>query len=277
VTPGPPREPFGTAGTTHVKADRSAPAGFFEVEAAGLRWLAEAEASGGARAVRVLDVRPGQITLERLTPAAATASAARDLGGRLAATHRSGAPWFGAPPAAWAGDGFIGTALMSHVPSPDHPDAESWGAFYAHRRVLPYLDASVAAGDLGGPDADAVREVAVRLAEGDPELCGPAEPAARLHGDLWAGNVVWTPSAAVLIDPAAHGGHRESDLAMLALFGLTHLRDLLAGYDAEWPLGRGWQRRVPVHQLHPLLVHTVLFGGGYAARAVAAARRCLAL
>ena len=98
----------------------------------------------------------------------------------------------------------------------------------------------------------------------------PAEPA-RLHGDLWAGNVLWSASGPVLVDPAAHGGHRETDLAMLALFGLPHLDRVLAAYDEAWPLDDGWRDRVALHQLHPLLVHAALFGGGYGRQAVSAA------
>jgi fructosamine-3-kinase len=88
---------------------------------------------------------------------------------------------------------------------------------------------------------------------------------ARLHGDLWSGNVLWTPAGATLIDPAAHGGHREQDLAMLALFGCPHLDEVLAGYQEVHPLRRGWQHRVGLHQVYPVGMHAVLFGGGYAA------------
>ena len=101
----------------------------------------------------------------------------------------------------------------------------------------------------------------------------PEEPPARLHGDLWNGNVVWgagpTPGEVVphVVDPAAHGGHRECDLAMLALFGLPHLPQVLEAYESVHPLAEGWQDRVALHQLFPLLVHACLFGGGYGPRA----------
>ncbi|WP_222843895.1 fructosamine kinase family protein [Cellulosimicrobium sp. CUA-896] len=109
------------------------------------------------------------------------------------------------------------------------------------------------------------------------DLARPAldDAPARLHGDLWSGNVLWTSAEpaprdepdpgieGVLIDPAAHGGHREADLAMLALFGAPHLEELLAGYAEQHPLARGWRHRVALHQVYPLAVHAVLFGGSY--------------
>jgi fructosamine-3-kinase len=123
---------------------------------------------------------------------------------------------------------------------------------------------------LEGSDVAVLERVRDRLASGDLD---DGEPPARIHGDLWSGNVMWTPDGAVLIDPAAHGGHRETDLALLALFGAPYLDEVVAGYEEIHPLADGWRERVPLHQLHCLLVHAVLFGGGYAAQAMAAARR----
>ena len=101
---------------------------------------------------------------------------------------------------------------------------------------------------------------------------------ARLHGDLWAGNVLWDGSSqaqtgGALIDPMAHGGHAESDLAMLALFGYPYLDDVIAAYDELSPLADGWHERVGLHQLAPLLLHCVLFGGAYVAQTLGVARR----
>jgi fructosamine-3-kinase len=114
----------------------------------------------------------------------------------------------------------------------------------------------------------AVGRVVVRL----PDLL-PAGGPALLHGDLWWGNVLFgADGRAWLIDPSVHGGHPEEDLAMLGLFGAVPER-LLGAYQESAPFQPGWEERIALFQLYPLLVHTVLFGGGYRARAEAVARR----
>ncbi len=193
-----------------------------------------------------------------------SARAAAGLGRSLAALHATGADAFGAAPPGGPELAWIGRTRMRNVPT-DRP----WAEWYATDRIEPYVRAAADAGTL--EDTAVFDDVAARL----PELAGPAEPPARLHGDLWSGNVLWTGHDAWLVDPAAHGGHRETDLAMLDLFGLPHLDTVLAAYDEAAPLADGWRARVALHQLFPLLVHTVLFGGGYADRAGSAARSAL--
>jgi fructosamine-3-kinase len=240
------------------KTRAGAPDGFFATEAAGLRWL---DVPDGPRVVRVLDVGAEHLELERLRPTGATPSAARAFGRDLAILHAAGAPAFGALPPGAGGTGFFGPL---DEPLPMVAGAwDDWPTFYADARLRPVVRQGRERGVLTADDQAAVETVCARL----PDLAGPSsdEPAARLHGDLWSGNVLWCPEA-VLIDPAAHGGHRETDLAMLALFGAPHLEEILAGYAEVRPLATGWQERVRLHQLYPLAVHAVLFGGGYVDR-----------
>jgi fructosamine-3-kinase len=246
-----------------VKRDAAAPAGFFACEAAGLRWLAEPAA--GARCVRVLGQDDDSLTLERLTPAPPNSARARDFGARLAHTHDAGAAAFGAAPAGWWGPGFFGPL---HRPLPMSYGAHTdWGRFYADERLVPMAEpARRLLGRAAGANLDAV---ITRCRAGDFD---DDDHPARLHGDLWGGNLMWTGDGVVLIDPAAHGGHRETDLAMLALFGCPHLDAVRAGYQSVHPLRPGWQQRIVLHQLYPLLAHVVLFGAGYAAQTARAAQ-----
>ena len=242
-------------GSVLIKTRAGARDGFFEAEARGLRWLAE---PGVCEVAEVLAVEHDCLVLRWIEPARPTPESAARLGRSLARLHASGADQYGADR-----DGFIGT-----LPLPNR-SAPTWPEFYATRRVLPYLKLAVDRDHISRPDADAVEGLLGRLTE----VAGPEEPPARLHGDLWSGNVVWSEDHGVLVDPAAHGGHRETDLAMLALFGLPHLPRLLDAYAEEHPLADGWRERQPLHQLFPLLVHAALFGGHYGSRAAAAAKR----
>ncbi|WP_309232692.1 fructosamine kinase family protein [Actinotalea sp. JY-7885] len=239
----------------HRKARADAPPGFFACEAAGLRWLAAARA---VPVVRVLEVRDDALLLEHLEAAPPTPDAARELGRGLARLHDRGAPAFGCPPDGWTGDGFFGPL---DAPLPLRSGAyERWGPALADLRLEPVREPLRATGRLSPGLAAALDVVGRRLRDGAwDDGDGPA----RVHGDLWSGNVVWTAAGAVLIDPAAHGGHRVSDLAMLALFGLPHLDVVLAGYQEQHPLPTGWRDLLGLHQLFPVAVHAVLFGGGY--------------
>ncbi|MFG2881958.1 fructosamine kinase family protein [Streptomyces sp. NPDC048297] len=251
-------------GGTTVMVKRGDGPGAVRAEVAGLRWLG---AAGAVRVPGVLGHDEDWMVTERVPTGPPDAGAALRFGHALAALHASGAPAFGAAPPGGPVEAYIGLAPMRNAPGAD------WPAWYAEHRVLPYLRAAVDAGTVRPGEAAVIERVCERL----PELAGPAEPPARLHGDLWNGNVLWGADGEVrLIDPAAHGGHRETDLAMLELFGCPHLGRVLAGYEEAAPLAPGRRRRVGVHQLFPLLVHAVLFGRGYAEQALAAARAALA-
>ncbi|WP_396923495.1 fructosamine kinase family protein [Mycolicibacterium sp.] len=250
-----------------VKRHPHAPPGFFAAEAAGLRWLA---AAGGVRCVPVIAHDASSLTLQRLTSAGPSAGAAREFGERLAVTHAAGATAFGSGPDGHSGPGFFGP-LTQPLPMSLKPHA-SWGEFYADERLGPM--AVLAADRLSGAGRASVDEVIALCRSGQFD---DDDVPARLHGDLWSGNVMWTPDGVVLIDPAAHGGHRETDLAMLALFGCPYLQEIVRGYQSVRPLRDGWQDRIALHQLYPLLAHVVLFGGGYVAETEAAATSALRL
>jgi len=250
-----------------AKVARAGLGGVFEAEARGLRWLGEAGAVG---VPEVLGWDEATLVVSWVAAGPADAAAAERFGRELARMHRAGAPSFGAP---WPG--FIASLFLPND-QPAMPAApaggDQWPDWYTARRVLPYLRLAVDAGTLNSADAGLIESAAARTAD----LAGPAEPPSRIHGDLWAGNVIWSGGSGWLVDPAAHGGHRETDLAMLALFGAPYLDRILRSYAQEWPLAPGWQQRVPLHQLHPLLVHVCLFGAEYRREALAAAHAVLA-
>jgi fructosamine-3-kinase len=239
-----------------VASARAGPAGF-AAEAAGLRWLRAARA---VPVPQVLAVTESVLVIDWVDEGRPGAAAADRFGAELARLHATGAEHFGAP---WPG-------VIAGLELPNG-EAGSWPDWYASCRVLPFARAARDRGALSAADVGLVESAARRIAE----VSGPPEPPSRIHGDCWAGNVLWSGGRGWLIDPAAHGGHRETDLAMLALFGAPDLDRVLAAYQEVAPLAEGWRERVPLHQLHPLLVHVCLFGASYRDSALAAARAVL--
>ena len=228
-----------------------------------------------------------------------SAQDAEEFGRALAHTHAAGATHLGAAPDGYVGDGWMGEA---HLSLPERPSSrseasdanradcaeatpassprESWGAFYARERIAPYLDARV----FTASERYLIERLCERLDSGDldhgqPRLVADAIAqredvgAARTHGDLWNGNVMWTPGGAVLIDPAAQGGHAEEDLAALAVFGCPYYERILAAYNEASPLEDGWRERTALHQAHIIMIHCAVFGRAYVPDAVAITRR----
>jgi len=242
--------------TVFAKTHASPPPGFFTTEAASLTWLAE------PGAVPVPDVlaasdgdedHPAHLVLGWIEQGRANGSTEADLGRSLARLHRAAPDVFGRTDGRTTGSRGL----------PNDPGA-TWAEFYATQRLAPLarlardehaLPATVTAA-LERLDADRLAEVG-----------GPPEPPARLHGDLWAGNrIVDRDGRSWLIDPAAHGGHREFDLAMMRLFG-GFRPDCFAAYHEAWPLADGWSERVALHQIAPLAIHAIKFGASYVAAA----------
>jgi fructosamine-3-kinase len=230
----------------------------FEAEARGLRWLGE---PGAVPVPEVIGWDEATLVISWLAPEAPGRQAAERFGRDLARMHAAAAEGYGAP---WPG--FIaGLPLGNDL-------GHSWPEWYAAERLLPFARRASDAGSLSSADVRLVEAVAARVTD----LAGPGEAPSRIHGDCWSGNVLWSGGRGWLIDPAAHGGHRETDLAMLALFGAPFLDRIIACYQEVAPLAAGWRNRVPLHQLHPLLVHVCLFGAAYRAAALDAARAALA-
>ena len=296
------RATLGSGARVFVKTSPDAAPGAYVAEAAGLHWLG---AAGALPVPEVLAVDARWLALSWVEGGGRLDEAA--LGRGLAAVHRAGAERFGTLPsgdgigsgtlpsgggrgdgmrsgdsgagAAGGGDddgtGSAGSGAAADAPYvlgplvlPNTP-RDAWPAFYAESRLLPLVRMAADRGALDAGGVRAVESVAARI----EELAGPPEPPARLHGDLWSGNVhAGADGRPWLIDPAAYGGHREIDLAMLSLFG-SQSPAFGVAYDEVWPRADGHAERVALYQLLPLLVHAVLFGGGYGASARRAAER----
>jgi len=247
-----------------VKSHPRAPRQMFVTEARGLDWLREASA---LRVPEVLAASSGEgggpsfLVLEYIEPTSRSDSFDEILGRGLARLHRSGAPFFGLDY-----DNFIGSLEQSNGRSAD------WATFYREQRLERQVRRAV---DRGLFDAGLRRDFD-ELFHGLDSLVGPHEPPSRLHGDLWGGNLhVDDRGEPCLIDPAVYGGHREVDLAMMRLFGGFGPR-VFAAYDEACPLSPGAERRVPLYQLYPLLVHVNLFGRSYVGSVSRALRDALA-
>jgi fructosamine-3-kinase len=248
-----------------VKTAADAQPGAYAAEAAGLRWMG---AAGALPVPEVLAVDERFLALAWVDGGGRLDASA--LGEGLAHLHRAGAAGPGAlPPDTPPGpDGAPPPLRLGPLALPNEP-AERWPEFYAANRLVPLARRAADRGALDAAGVRAVESVARRI----DELAGPPEPVARLHGDLWMGNVhAAADGRPWLIDPAAHGGHREVDLAMLRLFGGPGL-GFASAYDEVWPRADGHEERLALWQLFPLLVHAVLFGAPYGGSARRAAER----
>jgi fructosamine-3-kinase len=249
------RATLATGERAFVKTRPNAPKGMYAREAEGLAWLAE------PKVIRIPNVRAVThelLVLEWVERGTRADDYDEQLGRGLAALHRTFAAGFGLDV-----DNFIGSLPQANRPLP------SWAEFYWERRLSPLLEKAGRQGLLASTLRRRFDALHTRL----DQLVGAPEPPARLHGDLWSGNLhADDRGAPVLIDPAVYGGHREVDLAMLQLFGSPSPR-FFAAYDEVYPLQPDPQTRAPLYQLYPLLVHVCLFGAGYLGQLEYALRR----
>lgn len=234
-----------------AKTHPDPPEDFFSTEAASLGWLRMANAVPIPMTIAYADSEPAFLALQWVQPGEALRDTDADFGRALAYLHRSGAPSFGRDDKRTTGSRRL----------PNQP-CDSWAEFYATQRLLPLVALATEADALPPSTLRDVEKIVDRI----EILAGPREPAARLHGDLWGGNrIVDTEGRSWLVDPAAHGGHREFDLSMMRLFG-GFSEQAFAAYDEVFPLLDGWTKRLPLHQLAPLIVHAIKFGGHYVGR-----------
>lgn len=253
-------------GPIFVKSSPTAQPGMFTAEADGLEWISESEAIATPKVISVNDPAeddgsPRLLALEWIDEGSVDGE---QLGEQLAAMHALGAPTFGFTPGLGAHAPMRFNDLS--LPNDPHP---TFAEFYAANRIVPLTDQSVALGRMSADTAATMHRLAERIAD----FAGPEEPPARTHGDLWIGNVMADKTGKpYLIDPVAHGGHREVDLANLTVFGSPGQRCFDA-YNEAFPIADGFQERVPLWQLAMILLHVFLFGGSYEAQALAIAKQ----
>jgi fructosamine-3-kinase len=175
----------------------------------------------------------------------------QNLGASLAMLHQKKQDCFG-----WHENNYIGS-----LPQQNTKHAH-WHSFYMECRIMPLVQQLFDAGVFSKQDITTATSLCNRL-----DQLFPPEPPALLHGDLWSGNYMITASGyAALFDPAVYCGHREMDIGMTQLFG-GFSETFYAAYHEVYPLEKHWEKRLPLTQLYPLLVHAVLFGGHYIANA----------
>ncbi len=220
----------------------------FEKEAKGLELLKNAEEINVPEVICYGDTKnQSWLLLNYIESSKQIPGYWEDFGKSLARLHKNTADYFGLDH-----DNYIGSLPQSNK------QQTSWTTFFIEERLNRQLKMARNQGEISRETIYAFERLYKRLDEIFPE-----EPPALLHGDLWSGNyMTGNDGKACLIDPAVYYGHREMDLGMSKLFG-GFSQQLYLSYHEEFPLEKGWENRVDICNLYPLMVHVNLFGGGY--------------
>ncbi len=222
--------------------------GMFEAEAKGLQvlktaneiFIPEAACFGNSG-------QEGFLILEFVESSSRRKDFFEDFGIRLAWLHRHSTEKFGLDH-----DNYIGS-----LPQRNRQHT-AWAEFFIVERMETQIRLARDNRAVGNSIVQQFEKMFNRLQE-----IFPVEKPSLLHGDLWNGNYMTAPDgSACLIDPAVYYGFREMDIAMSKLFG-GFSPGFYSGYHAEFPLEKGWEGRIDICNLYPLMVHVNLFGGGY--------------
>jgi fructosamine-3-kinase len=263
--------------STFIKHSSNLPKDFFHCEAAGLKWLANINSDENSlnkkitRVAKVISTGDNFLELEKINSVSPTPEAAYNFGVSLANTHNLAATNFGAAPDTWTNNNGIGLngyfGPLSDPVKMDVFETEDLPEYLLYGRLLPMVKIGIRRGVYTEQDYYETIKLKNKL----NQILSPLKNSKpkRVHGDLWNGNVLWAKNKttknveAVLIDPAAHGGSSEEDLAMLNLFGMPYYKEILQGYNSVSKIAPGFFQRLTLWQLYPISGHAIFFGGKY--------------
>ncbi len=180
-----------------------------------------------------------------------------EFGRKLAVMHKRSADYFGLNQ-----DNYLGSLIQRN------DKRDNWEDFFSDMRIRPQLEMAKNSGLATSEFLRLFDKMLSRV-----ERYFPKEAPSPLHGDLWTGNFMTdSEGEAVIFDPAVYYGHREMDLGMSKLFGGFDKR-FYEAYNEIYPLESGWEERIHVANLYPLLAHVNLFGGSYTGQVIQILRK----
>lgn len=227
-------------------SDSSRP--MFECEKKGLDLLAKHSSTSTPNVLSCGQIsNKSYLLLEWIEKGAQSSDFWKDFALNLASQHKVASPQFGLDH-----DNFIGSLEQ---PNKQH---STWHEFFINQRLKPQLKLAESKNLIDKTHLSRFETLFSKL-----ESLIPKEASALLHGDLWSGNFMCgADGKAVIFDPSVHFGHRETELSFTKLFG-GFSPEFYTEYESNFPLKSGFEERVDIHNLYPLLVHVNLFGPSY--------------